>query len=74
MLKVKPELKEMGSKQVVEMEKEITKLKQEVKAIPSGLSKKVDEKLKPKWSEIISSHIKKCLVEVKDQVKEVQEI
>ena len=61
----------MGSKQVVKLDKEIIKLKQEVKTL--GLSKKVEEDLKPKWSEVVSSHIKKCLVGVKDQVKEVQE-
>ena len=64
----------MGNKQVVEMEKEITKLKQEVKAIASGLSKKVEDKLKPKWSEVVSSHIKnlgrkriKTLIELRER-------
>ena len=56
----------------MKMEKKLTKLKQEVKAIPSGLSKKVEENRKPMWSEVtevISSNISKSLMEVKDQVR-----
>ena len=54
------------------MGKEITKLKQEVKAILSIYPRKW-RKNDLKWSEVVSSHTKKSLVEVKDQVEEVQD-
>lgn len=57
----------MGSKQVLEIENKITRLKQKFKAIPSGLSKKVEEKLQ---GSDVYSNINQWSVEVKEQVNE----